>query len=400
MFFIKVFILLSAFSSFADSIQTYKKSIDLEIDSKKLAQDMVLSEVSRDLIIELVGKSEYQKHRAKIEKYILANKNRYILSISSSSGQREDTDKFRFTVTIKVSKSHLEALLKDHVFLKKEDFSQCVLPLLSFSSHFGKNKQVWSWWNAENHFSHNKELASFFFDSLSKAFTKIGFYFIDPVFQKTETALSSFLLPIPSRNRKHFKPIAEFYSCDIVLSGMIHSGKSLEGLSFLSNHFYSKGTTKKRHWLQFVIKVFNIKTGDGLFELTRQFPLEGSTQGKALQEEINLKSQEMIESLIYRFALSKEKDSLGLNRLMIALQGNLSYPEKEKIMKRISSIDELKHSQIVYLSSQQAIYQLESSKTDKEIVQKIQTLSFKGFILKARRVGDSRLEIYAKRKFL
>jgi len=402
MLFIKIFFWLFSFSSFAGSIETYKESIELETDNQKIAQDMVLSEVSRKLIISLLGKKEYQKQRSKIENRIIKNQNRYILSIDSTSGSKEETrketgeetGKFRFVFNIKVSKSHLESLLKKEGFLKKENSSICLLPLISFSSHFEEEKQTWSWWNVKKEeSSHNRELAQFFFDSLGKELTKIGFYFIDPVFQKTVKVLPDSLLPSKSHKMKYFKPIAQFYSCDTVLSGMIHVGKSMEGLSFLSNDFYSQATTK--HWLQFVIRVFNIKTKENLFELTKQFPLE-KKETKQLQEELNLKSQKMIESLIYR--LSQEKDSLAFNRLMIAIQGDISYPEIEKIIKQIRRIDELKHIQPAYLSSQRAIYQAESSKSVDEVLKKIQALSIRAFTLKSRKSGKSKLELYVKRK--
>ena len=400
--FIKTLFAIFSLSSFAGSIETYKKTIELETDNKKIAQDIILSQVSRELIINILGGKEYQKQRSKIEKHIIKNKNRYILSIDSSSGYREETGKFSFIVNIKVSKSNLKSMLKRYSFLKNHRSSYCLLPLISFSSHFGKQKHTWSWWNLEkkessNMFSYNKQLAQFFFDSLGKEFTKIGFYFIDPVFQRTAQAIPAFILPQKNKKMKHFKPIINFYSCDIILSGVIHTGKSMGGASFLSNDFYSKGISNKNHWLQFVIRGFNIKTKESLFELTRQFPLEKESV-KQLQEEMNLKSKEMIESLIYRFSLYQEKGSLGLDRLMIAIQGNLSYPEKEKIITQIEQIDELKNIQIVYLSSQRAIYRVESSKKINEIIKKIKALSFNNFVVKIRKSGDSKLEIYVSRK--
>ena len=400
--FIKLLFLSVSLSSFSQSIETYKKKIDLETDSKKIAQEMALNEISRDLIIEILGKKEYQKKRSQIEKHIVKNRNRYVLSISSSSGKMQETGKFRFIVNIKISKNNLSDLLKQYSFLKVSKSSYCILPLISFSSQFGKEKQTWSWWILEKpsseSFLYKNQIASSFFDSLGREFTKIGFYFIDPIFQKTAQAVSSSLLPKKSNKMKYFKPLMNFYSCDMILSGFVHIGKSREGRYFLSNELPSEDILNTTHWIQFVIKGFNRKTKESLFELSRQFPLEKTDQ-KFIQKEMELKSKKIIESLIYQFSFYQETGSLGLDRLMIALQGDFSYSEKERLINQVTQrVNDLKNIQIVYLSSQRAVYRVETSKTLSEVIKDLKALKLKDFVFQVRKSSRFKLEIYAKTK--
>ena len=361
-----------------------------------------MNQVSRELLIDILGKKKYQKQRSQIEKQIIKNKNRYVLSISSSSGNREETGKFSFVVNIKISKDNLRFLLKQSSLFK--DTRSCILPLISFSSEF--EKETWSWWNLEEQssdtkssptkpFYTNRQLAQSFFDSLGKEFTKIGFYFINPIFQKTAQSVPASLLPKRSNKMKYFKPIINFYSCDIILSGFIHVGKSKGEGGFLSNDSGSILNTPK---LEFVIKGFNRKTKENLFELRRQFPFEKESK-KSYKKQVDLKFKEMIESLIYQFSFYKERGSLGLDRLMIALQGNLSYPEKERFMNQvIQKMEGLKNIQIVYLSSQRAIYRVEISKPLSQIIKELKALSLRDFSLQVRKSSGSKLEIYAKTK--
>lgn len=390
-----LFLILS-FSSSAQTIESYEKIVELETDSKKTAQEMALNEISRDLIIDILGKKEYQKNRSQLEKQIIKNKNRYVLSIDSSSGKMEDTGKFSFVVNIKISKDNLKSLLKKHSFLKSASSFYCILPLISFSSHFGTEKKIWSWLDEKS--TSLEPVARSFFDSLGKEFTKKGFYFIDPVFQKTAMAAPSAILPKKTNKMKYFNPLIGFYSCDIILSGFIHFGKSKEGYYFLSKEFYSEGTLEENHWIQFVIRGFNRKTKESLFDLSRQFPLKKEDK-KAFHKTATVKFEEIIESLIYQFSFYQERGSLGLDRLMIALQGNLSYPEKERLINQIAQeAGSLKNIQIVYLSPQRVVYRVEAEKTLSQIIKELKAISLKNFDFQVRKTADSKLEIYAKTK--
>ena len=306
----------------------------------------------------------------------------------------EETGKFSFVINITISKDNLSSLLKKRSFLKSSQSSYCILPLISFS--YELEKDSWSWWDSEKKtssvkFDKTKQFAQSFFDSLGREFTKIGFYFIDPIFQKTAKAVPSSLLPKKNKKMKYFNPLIDFYSCDIILSGFIHVGKSREG------EVYSGIGLNTTDGLDFMIKAFNRKTKENLFELKRQIPLKKGGK-KVFQKEVDLKSQKIIESLIYQLSFYQEQGSLGLDRLMIALQGNLSYPEKERVINQIKKVDGLNNIQIVYLSSQRAVYKVEISKPLNQIIKKLKSLSLKDFSLQVRKSSGSKLEIYAKTK--
>ena len=378
--------------AFAMSVETYQKTIDLDTDNKKQAQKIALNQASRELIIQMLGQKEYSKKKSQIEKKIIKNKNRYVLSISSSSGELQDTGKFRFSVTIKISKNNLRDLLKSSSVVKVSRSSYCIIPLITFSSELEeKNKQTWFWWkleqSSEESFSTQKKLAETFFRTLSRDFTKLGFYFIDPVFQKTVQAVPESLLPKRSKKMKHFNSLVHFYSCDIILSGSIDIEKNVgKNLSSLNTN----------HLLKVMIRAFNQKTKESLFELNREFSLGNKD---SLQKTMDLKSQEVIESLIYRFSFYKERGSLGLDRLMLALQGPLSYSEKEKFITQImQKVNGLKNIQIVYLSSQRAIYKSDISNSLDEILKDLKKIKLKDFTFQVRADSNSKLEIYAQTK--
>ena len=385
----------------AQNVETYTKEVELEIDNKKLAQEKALNEISRNLVIEILGRSGYLKQKRKVEKHIIKNRNKYILSIGSSSGQMGETGKFPFTVNIKISKSNLKALLLEHKLLNASKGSYCILPALSFSSHFNQKKQSWSWWkkDQDRSFVELEKTAGIFFESLGKELTKTGFYLLDPVFHKIIQSTPSSVLP-KKRRFKDFASLSQFYSCDIILTGFVNTGENLEGGYFFSNRLHSKTDdfSRPQYWTQFFIHVFNIKTKEKLFHFSRQFPFPESSK-ENVSKEVSLKSTEIIESLVYQLSSYKKSGSLDLSQVMVSLQGPLQYSEKERLVKRlVHQLDGLESLQVIYLSSHKVIYRAEVSKDLDKIEKELKALSLKGFLIKAVRANNRKLELYVKKR--
>ena len=222
-------LLIFSFLAEGQIIQTLTQEIQIETNSKSLAHKRAVSKVSRDLVIKLLGKEKYQAEKRYIEKNIINNQNRYILSVYSSRGKWNDQGKFVFNVSIKVSKDNLKKLLiEHHLFDYSSQGAFCVLPFVSFSN----DKLSYSWWLDEGA-QELKSLAQSFFDLLTYEFVKVGFYVHDPIFYQIPSAVPPSVLPKKSKSFKSFISLLDFYSCDILLSGHIHTRSSSLG-SFLS----------------------------------------------------------------------------------------------------------------------------------------------------------------------
>ncbi|MCY4321339.1 MAG: hypothetical protein OXC37_02900, partial [Bdellovibrionaceae bacterium] len=61
----------------AQDIEKIEKEIILNVDSKKLAQQQALNEISITLVSEIIGEKRYKENKTKIEKSIIKNQNRY-----------------------------------------------------------------------------------------------------------------------------------------------------------------------------------------------------------------------------------------------------------------------------------------------------------------------------------
>lgn len=385
---------------YAQSVETIVKKAHLKTDSKQQAQAKAVNGLSRELVIKMIGADKYRQEKQKVEKFIIKNKNRYILSTSSSKPVLQDDGAFSSTVTIKVSKSNLkDLLLEQHLFYASEG-SSCLLPVVSFSSYFDEEKKSYSWWlKYENEKIETlKQMASSFFELLSEEFIKQGFYVLDPIFQKMDEGTPSGVLPKKSSRVRNFVPLAEFYTCDIILSGSVQIGRFSGNSPGLTNFFGTKQNLQagSPYFVQFFFNVFNIKTRQFLFKFKKQFTFPDDLKNKPT-EGMLLHLKDVLASLTYQLSSYQEEGSLDLSRLMISVQGPLTYAQKEQLkkllVKKIAGIQNLEER---FLTSNRVVYAAESSHSIRTIAKQLKNASLPGFVIQVKGYRKQELEIYAK----
>ena len=389
----------------AQDVETIVKEIELKIDSKKLAQEKALNETSRLLVEEMLGDKKYKENKRKIEKTIITHQNRYVLFVQSSSGKFQDKGKFLFTVTIKVSKNNLKKLLLENNLFYDSKGAGCILPMISFSYFFGGKRENNSWWlEGQSADTELKGLAGDFFSLLSREFIKSGFYALDPVFQRIKEGAPSFVLPKKGVSVRRFLPLAQFYTCDIVLFGRIHAGQADEvESSFFSKLFSSKKSKvslvySESYFIKFYLNVFNIKTRQFLFNVQRKFSIPSLKKNKPRAETL-LRSKDILDSVIYQLSAYNEEGSLVLNRLMISVQGPLNYAEKEQLqqslIRKVSGIEDL---QVRALNASRVVYEAKSSQSIQNISKQLKSVSLPRFLIRVKGYRNQKLEIYAKKR--
>ena len=406
-----IFLFLIYFSFLSDSVQaqnieTIIEEVQLKSDSKQLAQKKALRKISREVVVEMIGENRYEEEKKKIEEYIIKNKNRYILSVRSSSPILQPKGGFSSTVTAKISRENLKNLLLDHNLFYSSEGSFCLLPLVSFSSYFSGEKKNYSWWLKtpdETEISSLKELAGSFFNLLNEKLIKQSFYVLNPVFRRMNEGTPLFVLPKKGRRIRNFVPLARFYSCDIILLGYVHFGAPLSsGAGTLSNLFslnkQKEVSDISQYLTQFSFNVFNIKTRQMLFQLRKQFPFSPILR-KEPQTEVLLRSKDILDSLAYQLSFYQEEGSLDLNRLMISVQGPLTYAQKEQLKRAlVKAVPDIQSLEEHLLTSSRVVYLAKSSQNVSSIARQIKKVSLPTFVIQVKGYKKQELEIYAKKR--
>lgn len=390
----------------AQSVETIVEEIQLKSDSKQLAQKEALDKISRDLVIEMIGEKKYKEEKKKIETYIIRNKNRYILSVRSSSPVLQDSGDFSSSVTVKVSKENLKNLLLNHHLFYNSEGSFCLLPLVSFSSSFSKTEKSYSWWLKNSSGQESvllKQMANSFFQLLSEELIKQGFYVLNPVFQRIAEGVPPSVLPRRGSRVRNFIPLAKFFSCDIILLGYVRSGSpSFSKTSTLTSLFSFKKENENlkmsQYFTNFSFNVFNIKLRQILFKIRKEFPFSLALQ-KEPKNEMLFRSKDILDSLAYQLSSYQEEGSLDLHRLMISVQGPLTYAQKEQLKKllvrKIPGIQSLEER---LLTSNRVVYVAESSQSTANIARQLKKTALPKFIIQVKGHKKQELEIYAKKQ--
>jgi len=251
-------------------------------------------------------------------------------------------------------------------------------------------------------------MAGSFFGLLKKEFIKQGFYVLDPVFQKMAEGTPNRVLPQKSSRVRDFIPLAKFYTCDIVLLGYVQVGalpstKSPSLLDSLFSFYQSEGKTEKvleisQYFTQFSFNVFNIKTRQLLFKLKKQFPFSVAMEKKP-EKEMLLRWEGVLDSLIYQLSSYQREGSLDLSRLLISIQGPLTYAQKEQLkeslVERVPGIQNLEER---LLTASRVVYEAESSRDMRSIAKQLKALSLPKFVIQVKGYRKRELEIYAKKR--
>lgn len=390
------------------SLETVTKEVHLKTDSKQLAQKSALDELSREVVIDMIGEDKYNEEKSKIEKSILKNRNRYILSTRASKPVSQDNGDFSFMVTATVSKDNLKKLLLDNNLFYSSKGSFCLIPVVSFSTHFQSKEKTYSWWLASSGDKIDpvlQKMAVSFFDLLSQELIKQGFYLLNPIFQRMNEGTPSSVLPGRRSRVRDFVPLSEFYTCDIILSGHIQSGNLTSQRSSILSHLFSSFSNKSselvssfQYFTNFSFRVFNIRTRQFLFKLSKRFPFSSSDQQNP-EKEMLLNLNNILDSFIYQLSSYQEEGSLGLNRMTVSVQGPLSYAEKEQLKKAlIKNISGIQNLQERMLSSSRVVYEADSSSDIRSLAKQLRAVSLRRFVIQVKGYRKQELEIYARKR--
>ena len=384
---------LFTFASHAQNIQSLQREVQIQTNSKSLAHKMAVLEVSRDLIIDLLGREKYQAKKQYIEQNIIKRENRYLLSVSSSKGEWNDEGKFTFKVSMKISKDNLKKLLMEHNLLGYSKGTFCVLPLISFLDDSSGKK--YSWWLDKKEELDEKSLelkksVQAFFDLLSRELVKIGFYVQDPLFYQISQAVPPTILP---KKDKDFGSLLDFYSCDIVLSGQVHIGKKSSS-SLLSSFLKETGKPDK-NWLEFSLRAFKVKSQYQILNLKKRMAVSSKDN---LLFAFLAEAQKVVDSLAYQLSHHQEEGSLVWNHFMLYIQGALSYSDREKLARLlVQKSKSLENLKVQYMTADRVVYSAEVSTSLKLAVKDLKKLSLKAFNIQVRKTRNQAIEVYAQK---
>lgn len=381
-----LYFILFFLTPFVLAIKEVRLDITTEKKDKRAAIRQAVNQASREFVETFLGQDKYQKDQKTITEKIIKNQNRYIVFSKSSPFKVGDDGRFQTTVTLGISEENLKSLLLEHNLFYESLASLCVLPVISFSLERDKEKEIYSWWFSEKGSRLAATLSADFFDALSSHVIDSGFYGLDPVFSRLQESVPDFVF---SRQEKisNIKSLAEFLKCHIVLSGRVSLKENKKTGALIS---------------YFEFKVFNVQTHQVLFKMRKKIlvpgkrgiPLSDSNLKKAFSEV----SRRILSSISHQLSAYRAKGALDLSRLFLAIQGPLTYFQREAFEKfLVRHVASIKSLQKRYMASGKTVYEMESDKSIAQLSDIVKTSAPPGYHIKVIAYNKKQLEIYVKK---
>ena len=369
--------------SLSQEIKEVQVEIKTDKGDKEIAIRKAVDQISRKFVESFLGQEKYQENKKNIKKNIIRNQNRYILFSKSSPSVPQNDGKFLTTVTLGISEKNLEGLLIEHNLFYRSQGSLCIVPVIAFTVDVNE-KESYLWWLDKNQNNLAGSLAEDFYHSLALHVIKSGFYSLDPVFSRFYEGLPESILRKTEKSR-NIKPLSNFLQCHLILSGRISLKKNTENHSLISH---------------FAFKIFNTQTDQVLFKLRKKIlvpkmtpPLKKVRIKKAFDEI----SQRILTSMAYQLATYREKGALDLNRLFLAIQGPLTYFEREALEKAlVHHIPSIKSLQKRYMASHRAVYEMKSDRNIAKVADVIKKTVIPNYQIKVTTQNKKQLELYAR----
>ena len=379
---LNLFVFFCCFSAFAGNIETKELDITTETGDKSSAIEKAVQQVSRDFVKHLMGEEKYKKHQSLIERKIIKNKNRYILFVKTSAPTEREEGDYLTKVTLGVSEENLTALLLENNLFYSSAGASCILPAITFKAlHSQKGrKETLSWWKISPSPSPLlQNLSEVFYSALSETFVPAGFYVMDPVFSRLDRSVPPAVLPAKNSARQ-FRKLTDFLNCDLILSGSFTVEKNLVLPSYTG---------------EFHLKMFNMKTLRELFSVKKRMVFQA--EEKDMKTSFLSELSAVTNSLKYQLSFYRDRGALDLSRLFISIQGPLTYHQKERLkdmlVRDIPAIKDLRESLV---SAGRILYEMESSRSMKELAGAVRSHKFPLFKVKVTGHTKKKMDIYAK----
>jgi hypothetical protein len=338
-------------------------------ENQFLAKGEISSEaaerVSEDLIKEIIGENKYNRNKAMIFKKIVKNSARYIPFTRPGEIKVVADGGFKMTVTLKVSVDDLQGLLLENGLFYESDGMPTVLPIVHWNDR--TNGKVFRWWvDAENQSraflnKQNRNLEN----ALRQSFAKNQFYVQRPgLFHYHQVLGEAFKADRLSAD--DLQILGQRLGVQIVIEGEIHISKSEE-----------RSEAQK---IEIKMSALQVMNGRSIAEVSRQF----ETDAGMFEAVVDRKMKEVLDSTAQDLAgqvfEAWSRGAIGASLYKMTVKGKLPLVQQEIFKETLKvKLREIKDIKERLISSEEIVFEVDSTISPKEIGIKIKEFEIPGY---------------------
>lgn len=359
--------------AFAQSSNWIERSIEVTTEEKnanvarKLLLEKATEQVSEDIIKEIIGVSKFERNRTLIQSKVIKLSPRYvpfakpselipIITANPSSASKipsgtsptvigngvlpAEQDGYKMTVLLRIYQDDLQKLLLENGLFYESDSTPIVLPIIKMTDKVtGRN---WNWMDSADpkksdliHYSKTIET------SLRNSFWKNNFYLIRP----------------QANRYSEFLDFSKTWNAQILIDGELIISKSLQkSEAFVITISFLATQVQNSREIADVRRKFETEPGPAEIVI-----------GKKLKDVLELTTHDLATQVLEAW----QKGSLGSNLYKLVIKGSVPLLFQEKVKETMKGrAIELKNIRERLISSNEIVYEIDSSLTPKEYATK------------------------------
>lgn len=341
-------------------------------------QNQGSQKISEEVIRELIGDERFNKNKTLLQNKVIKNSARYI-PFSKPSNLTQEGEEFKMSVAMKVSLRDLKQMLQENSLLNENDTVPVVLPVISLVDRV--QGRSYRWWQPLD-----KNPQGFLFkegraveEALRNSFQLKNFYVIKPL----ESGLGA-SVPSNFQNEKitgeDAQFFAHFFNAPVIIDGQVLMSKEEKGSNYN---------------IEIRLTATQVSNSRPIADVSRRF----TTDAGPFETSVDKKMREVLEGTANDLASQVfeawQRGSLGTSVIRITVQGTQGLPAMEGLKDKIrSQITQVKNIRERVVSSGSTSYEVDTSISAGELIQKIEALDFNG--KKLSKVSEERDEVILK----
>lgn len=340
------------------------------VEARREIQNQASTQVTEEIVKELIGAERYQKNRSVIQSKIIKNSARFI-PFSKNSEIQQVGDEFKMSVSMRVSLRDLRLMLQENSLLSENDSVPVVIPAVTWVDRV--NGQTFRWW-ADNKSSFLAKESRVLEDALRNAFQRNNFYVLKPV----EGNLTE-SIPADYRNEKlreeDLQFLAHRFNAPVVIDGQVMISES-----------------GRRAKIEVKLVAIQISNGKTIADVVRKYESPFTNFENSVDAKLKEVTDSLANDLSNQVLEAWQKGSVGASTIRLTIRGRNVLPMMESLKDSIrSQVSLVKNIKERMVNSEAVSFEVDTTASTQELVPKLLGLTVNGRKLASVSTGQSEI---------
>lgn len=340
------------------------------VEARREIQNQAASQITEEIVKELIGAERFQKNRSVIQNKIIKNSARFI-PFSKNSEVKQEGDEYKMSVSMRVSLRDLRMLLQENSLLSENDSVPVVIPAVVWVDRV--NGQAYRWWTDSPNPFLVKE-SRVLEDALRAAFQKNNFYFIKPVEAGLgESVPSDFR--VEKLREEDLQFLAQRFNAPLVIEGQVMISE-----------------TDRRAKIEIKLVAVQVSNGKTIADVVRKYESEFTHFENTVDAKLKEVGEALANDLANQVLEAWQKGSVGASTIRLTIRGRNVLPMMESLKDSIrSQVSLVKNIKERLVNSEEVSFEVDTTASTQELVPKLLGLQINGRKLTSVSSGQSEI---------